>query len=496
MKHVLAIDIGSSSARLIVYRYADGALTALRALSAAYAFRTGADGASEIEAEFLRELIEGLLDALLQQTALPRLDAVGMATFVGNLLGVDADGRACTPIYTYADTRCAAQVELLRAELGEAGLRDSHRRVGCMLHTAYHAPKLLWLQQQGVRAAQWTDLATYLYRAWFKGVDVPCSYSVASWSGIFNGVALTWDSQWLERLGMTVAQLPSLADYTAAQRNLAPEYAARWSALREAPFFLAVGDGAAANIGSGAAAHGAAALTIGTTAALRVISNASEPEVPFGLWRYRIDRRHHLIGGATSEGGNVFQWARQTLQLPDWQTLERLLSERAADAHGLTFLPMLAGERAPHWNPSALGTLHGVRLSTTGVDVLQAALEGVALRLAAIARLLKLPSRPIWAGGGALGASKAWAQIVADALNVPLRLVAEEEPTARGVAILALAALGAAGLTDLPPKVETTLTPRAERASALQQAAERQAALYQALYGNKNSPAGAALDRS
>jgi gluconokinase len=202
-----------------------------------------------------------------------------------------------------------------------------------------------------------------------------------------------------------------------------------------------------------------------------------------------VDARHHLIGGATSEGGNVFQWVRQNFQLPDSESLERTLSERAADAHALTFLPMLAGERAPHWNPSALGTLHGVRLSTTALDVLQAALEGVALRLAAIARLLNLPETPIWAGGGALRASRAWSQMVADALAVPLRLVAEDEPTARGAAIMALAALGEAALTDFPPVVEAVITPRPEGVRALRAAAERQAALYQALYGdvNKNS---------
>jgi gluconokinase len=489
MKHILAIDVGSSSVRLIVYRCAEGALSAHIMLSAPYAFRSDATGASEIEAAFLQALIEGLLDALCARSDLPLIDAVCMATFVANLLGVDAEGRALTPVYTYADTRCAAQVAQLRAALGADGLRESHQRVGCMLHTAYHAPKLLWLSQQGVRPAQWTDFATYLYRAWFGRADMPCSYSVASWSGILDGVKLTWDAEWLTRLGLQAEQLPPLADYCAAQRGLAAAYATRWQALRDVPFFLAVGDGAAANIGSGAAAHGEVALTIGTTAALRVISTEESPSLPHGIWRYRADARHHLIGGATSEGGNVFQWVRQNFQLPDSESLEQLLSARAADAHALTFLPMLAGERAPHWNPSALGTLHGVRLSTTALDVLQAALEGVALRLAAIARLLNLPETPIWAGGGALRASRAWSQMVADALAVPLRLVAEDEPTARGAAIMALAALGEAALTDFPPAVEAVITPRPEGVRALRAAAERQAALYQALYGdvNKNS---------
>lgn len=482
MRHILALDVGSSSARLIVYRCTERSLAALITLSASFAFHTDSTGASEADAEMLRAVIERLLDDLCARPDLPPLDAVCTATFVGNLLGVAADGRALTPIYTYADTRCAPFVDALRAELGESGVRASHQRVGCMLHTAYHPPKLIWLRQVGVQAEQWTDFATYLYRAWFGRADVPCSYSVAAWSGIFDGVALQWDAAWLDRLRLRPEQLPPLADYSAAQHGLASEYAARWQPLRAVPFFLAVGDGAAANIGSGAAAHGETALTIGTTAAIRTISTEHAPDLPFGAWRYRVDARHHLIGGATSEGGNIFQWVRERFHLPDSKTLEAILRQRAADSHGLTFLPMLAGERAPHWNPKAVGTLHGVRLSTDGVDVLHAALEGVALRLAAVARLLKLPQAPIWAGGGALRGSAAWAHIIADALGVPLNLVAEDEPTARGAVIMALAALGDAALTDFPPSVAAVITPRPDHAHALRAAAERHAALYQALY--------------
>ena len=51
--------------------------------------------------------------------------------------------------------------------------------------------------------------------------------------------------------------------------DLAPTYAARWPALANVPFCLAVGDGAAANVGEGCSAPGATALTVGTTGAVR-----------------------------------------------------------------------------------------------------------------------------------------------------------------------------------------------------------------------------------
>jgi len=99
-----------------------------------------------------------------------------------------------------------------------------------------------------------------------------------------------------------------------------------------------------------------------------------------------VDARRHLIGGATNEGGSTIAWVRETFQVPE--DAEAQLVTRPADSHGLTFLPFLTGERSPGYRAEASGTLHGLRAATTPLDVLQAAMEGVALRLAAIAENL------------------------------------------------------------------------------------------------------------
>ncbi|HEX2908763.1 MAG TPA: FGGY-family carbohydrate kinase, partial [Phototrophicaceae bacterium] len=251
---------------------------------------------------------------------------------------------------------------------------------------------------------------------------------------------------------------------------------------------LAVGDGAAANIGSGCVDESRIALTVGTTAALRVVSGDILPHVPEGLWGYRVDGQYLLIGGATTEGGNIFQWAQQTLNLGD--DLETELMKRTPDSHGLTFLPLLAGERSPGWANNATGAIIGLRLSTTPVDMVQAALEGVALRLSLIADQLSDlvdPSVPLVGGGGAVRESPAWAQIIANAINRPLHISEDTEITARGVAILALHALGLCGLTDFPPRIVQTIEPTPAIVAALRAARERQVALYQQTVGN-NTP--------
>lgn len=477
---LLILDIGSSSVRTLLFdERAHLIPDAVVRRETPFIVREG--GAAEIEAELLRHLVEACMDEVLAHPAASSISAVGMTTLVGNLIGVDAAGELITPIYTYADTRSAEAAAALAQEIDAEAL---HQRTGCPIHSAYHPAKLRWLQQTRPelwrKAHRWLDFGTYLYQQWFGGV-IPCSYSVASWSGLLNRASLTWDHTWLSVLGVQPDHLSPLADYSALQRGLNDSYARRWPVLRELPFALAVGDGAAANIGSGAIQPETAALTLGTTAALRRVSLETLPAVPHGLWSYRIDARHHLIGGATNEGGNIFRWLREKLHLPDHASLEAELLKRAPDSHNLTFLPLFAGERSPGWRLDAVGTIHGLHLSTEPLDIVQAALEGVALRLAMIDSQFEMPSSKVIASGGALENSRAWTQIMADALALPITLLAEQELSARGVAVLLLAADGHS-LTGFPPRQLEMIQPRGAGISALKTARERQAELYRRLY--------------
>ncbi|MFW5748927.1 MAG: gluconokinase [Chloroflexota bacterium] len=460
----LIIDMGSSSIRALLF---DAHAQAIPGALARRAHRFSAEATADPVA--LRRLVEACIDDVMAHPAAGSTVAVGMATFVSNLTGLDADGAPATPLYTYADTASSPDADSLRRQADQTA---THARTGCRIHPAYHPAKLHRLRQTQpdlfARVSRWTDFATYCYATWF-GRDVPCSYSVASWSGLLDRHALTWDGPWLDRLGLTRDHLPPLADFDAAQRGLDNTYARRWPALRAAPFFLAVGDGAAANIGSGGGDPAHPVLTIGTTAALRVVDPAPGP-VPLALWAYRVDAARHLIGGATSEGGNVFAWARDTLKL-ETDAIDAVLLKRAPGAHGLTALPLFAGERSPGYHAGATAALHGLRLTTTPLDIVHALLEGVALRLRLIYDHMGRPGDAVLAGGGALTGSAGWAQIVSDVLDVPLHLTDMAEATAAGVALLI-------ARRTPRPTITRTVSPRPGSAEPVAALLDRQAHLY------------------
>ena len=439
---VIALDIGTSSTRATVYD-AQARPVPGRFHQVPHDPRTTADGGVEHDASLLLEAVGICLDAVLAGPRLPEIDGVGISTFWHGLAGFDAADRVSTPVFTWADSRSAEEAELLRAALDEDAL---HARTGCHLHASYWPAKIRWLTrarpEEVRRVVRWGSIGEFIELALFGGARA--SVSMASGTGLLNQDSITWDAEALAAAGIDERQLFRLTDRMEAHRGLRAPWAARWPALRRAAWFPAVGDGAAGSIGSDCTETSRIALNLGTSAALRVVT--MQPGTPpGGLWRYRVDRRRSIVGGATSEGGNVWAWCQDVLRLPNDAAVEAALADASPDGHGLTVLPFLAGERSPGWRADRRGAITGLSLDTTASEIVHAALEAVALRLALVYELLKghaTSDHLVVGSGGALARSPAWARMIADAVGHVVTLFSETEATSRGVAKLTLEALG------------------------------------------------------
>ncbi len=489
---ILTLDIGSSSLRVLLFDARGARVPGVEAREPVH-LRTTPAGASEADADELLVGVFRAIDTALEQAGERAKDIGGVAvdTFVTNLLGVDADGRVVFPLTTYADTRSAGETSGLKADFDEEAF---HNRTGCRFHPSYWPARLRWLYHtwpEGfARVARWLTLGEYLELTLFGETAV--SYSAASWSGLLDRRRLVWVDELLAGLPMDQRHLSPLTDSSHPRRGLKPEFARRWPALARVPWFPAIGDGAAANIGSGAVAPDRVALTVGTSSAMRSVTTADLPSLPSGLWCYRVDGRRSLPGGALTEGGMVFAWMKRVLRVEEDRLkpvsdarlsgLEAALAQMPPDGHGLTVLPFLAGERSPGWRGDARATIHGLTLATTPLDILRAGMEAVAYRIALVYQQLRtlLPDDPeIIAGGGALVHSSTWGQIMADALGRPVTLSRAEEATARGAALLALESLGVLpDLSAAPDLLGETWQPNPAHHAIYQAAIQRQMALY------------------
>lgn len=438
---VLALDVGSSSTRACAHDERGRPLGEF--VHRKYSARTSRDGSAELDA---RELVRAAEAVLAEAGA---ADALGSSCFWHSLLLLDDHHEPLTPVLLWQDRRAVAQADALAERLDEGAV---HERTGCMLHPSYWPAKLAWLAEQGTLAGarRIVSFADYLFLR-LTG-ELRTSLSSASGSGLLDLRARRWDTELLDALGIGEELLPPLSDEPVGTT------------------YPPLGDGACSNLGVGCVTPERAALMIGTSGAYRV-ARAGEPAPRGGLFSYLLDERRVVEGGSISDGGNLLAWLDRTLKLESPEHGE-------PDGHGLTFLPLLGGERSPGWNARAKGAIAGLTFEAGPAELRQAALEGVAYRVAGIAA--RLPEvREVVATGGALQEDAWWMQVFADVLALPVTDSGVEEGSARGAAIHVLEQLGA---EPEPAPLGRTYEPKRERTERYAAARQRQRELYDRLF--------------
>ena len=474
--YILVLDIGTSSVRAALYDLQGNVLPETLVKNERQLTATE-DGGAEIDAGEAFAQIEKAVDDVLAKSAKisGEISHVAASSFWHSLVGVDAHGKPTTSVFGWADTRSTRYVADLRKKFDEA---EVHNRTGARFHSSFWTAKLLWLRKDYAKIFEKTDkwLSFSDYAA-MKLLVTPSSrrlsgerpahtknasagrahdsrqdacatsVSMASATGIYNSRTNDWDAELIKFLKLTRANLPEIVAEDAQTFQLNSKYQKRWERLKNAEWFLAIGDGAANNIGAGCVTKGKAALMIGTSGAMRVAYKGSVPkQIPKGLWCYRIDRKRIIIGGALSDGGGLYRWLKDNLKLNGTDDeIESEIKKRIPDAHGLTFLPFLAGERGTGYHETAHGAVLGLKSATDTTDIAQAALESVAYRFAEIYDQLNKVAKikEITASGGALRESPVWTQIISDVLAQNLSLPDVREASSRGAVLLALESIGA-----------------------------------------------------
>ena len=446
---IVALDAGTSSVRALAFDRL-GRVIAGTEEQLPYSLQTTPDGGATFPAEPLFDLTVRAIDGVAARLGdAASVAAVGSTSFWHSLMGIDAEGTPTTPVFYWADTRSSPEASELRAELDPDVV---WQRTGCRLHSSYWPAKLRWLRRVDAssfrRTTRWLSFAEYALGRLCQDEAGAATICMASGTGLLDVHAMTWDAEMLEVSGIGAGDLSPLVDL-GPPGCLRTDFARRWPALADAMWFPALGDGACANVGSGALGPSRIALTVGTSAAVRMIlpRPAEQPwDVPPGLWAYRLDRQRAVLGGALSNGGNLLRWIWDTTGTDRDDETTRAAAALAPDSTGLTFLPFLAGERSPGWHDDASGVIAGLTVSTRPEHIIRAGMEAVAYRLAAVydrLRPLASPEHEIVASGGAILVMPSWLQITADTLGHPLTASAPgDESTARGAALMAAVAAG------------------------------------------------------
>ena len=443
MKYILGIDIGTGSTKAV----AVGAdCQPLRSEQQHYPTVSSKPGYSEQNPELIwKAFVQCVLQVVDEQGSLP--EAVSLSSAMHSLIAVDRQGIALAPMMTWADARSAEIGEQLRAT--ETGMRI-YRSTGTPIHAMSPLCKLIWLydNQQEVfnKAYKFISIKEYIWFRLFGAYEI--DHSIASCTGLFNIINLDWDTEALGLAKVLPERLSRPVRTGYLRKGLAPS-ASSLSALDEIPFVIGASDGCLANLGTAAIAPGTAALTIGTSGAIRVVSK--HPVFSDAMtFSYLLDEQTYICGGPVNNGGVTLQWllknilGKPELSAADYDALFARIDNVKAGSDGLLFLPYLSGERAPIWDASSCGTFFGLRLQHHQSHLARAVLEGVCYALKDVLDAVAQHTttiNQIHVSGGFVH-SRVWMQVLSDITGKELVLLQTEDASAVGAAYLAMKAIG------------------------------------------------------
>lgn len=409
-----------------------------------------------------RRLMSAAVHALTEVAALARtrgdtVIGIGLSAAMHGLVPMTRDGTPLGALSTWADSRAAAQAAELVADGRAKGL---HARTGTPVHPMSPLVKLAWWSEHDpdlmASTPRWGGVKELLVSALCGRTDL-VDLSCASASGGYDLAGRRWDDEALSIAGVREEQLADVVPTTHVLPGLRTDVARAAELPVDLPVVIGASDGVLANLGIGAVRPDVAAVSLGTSGAMRVV--VPQPTVdPAGrLFCYALTDDHWVVGGAVNNGGSVVRWSALSLAasfdgaVPEGEAADeldaRLLEEAArvpVGSDGLLCLPYLLGERAPWWRSGMRGAYLGLRREHRRPHLVRAAVEGVCQQLALVRdafRSIDLPVSEVRATGGAV-ASPLWITTLAATLDLPVRVADSPEGTGLGACLLAMHALG------------------------------------------------------
>ena len=319
---------------------------------------------------------------------------------------------------------------------------------GLRLDPYFTATKLAWVREND--AAVWegvvagtTALGTvdaYVCARLSGGRLHVTDASNASRTLLFDLRTGDWSDELCELFGVPRAALPRVVPSYGEVGRTDPSV---FLGL-DLPIAGIAGDQQAALFGQGCYDAGRSKCTYGTGSFVLVNTGSapclSERLLTTVAWMAPDGTLTYALEGAVFVTGAAVQWLRDGLQVIGGAAEVEALAGHVPDSGGVVFVPALTGLGAPHWDPTARGTILGITRGTTRAHLARATLDAIAFEVRDVVDAMtseagvSLPSLQV--DGGA-SANDLLCRLQADQLAVPVQRPEVLETTALGAAFLA-----------------------------------------------------------
>jgi xylulokinase len=446
--HAIGFDLGTSGLKAVLVDETGRVVGSTRQ---PYPLEVPAAGWAEQDPDLWWQALLSASRPLLDAGPLP--DAVGLAGQMHSAVVLGPDRAPLCPAILWNDQRTLQQCAEVEERFGAALAGWTGNR----LRTAFTASKVLWLRRH--RPELYARARAILLPKDFLRLRLTGALATdvtdASGTGLFDVQHRRWSGPALDALGVARDWMPVAHESPSLVATVSAEGAAASGLRAGTPVAAGAGDQAAAALGSGAVAPGMLSIILGTSAAVQLATAVAVPD-PNGVFQtfcHALPGTWQLMGGVLSGGGS-FDWygrlagiARPAPAEPaeasvDFELMCQMAEAVPPGAEGLLFLPYLTGEGAPHLDPEARGAWFGLTRRHDHRHLARAVIEGVAFAVRGVveaAEALAGAAREIRITGGG-GRGQIWLRTFANVLGRQITAVGAGDSSARGAALLALAA--------------------------------------------------------
>ena len=447
---VLAVDIGTSSVRVIITNQ-KGLI--LHKEQTTYEIITKSKYMQEQNPDVLADATFETIKKCVNNSKIKsdEICAIGFSAQMYNIFPIDYNGKPLHNMILWSDSRSEEQAERLSMIYGK---RYLYEETGCPMNSLFPISKLMWLREK----------KTEIFNSAFKFISIKAyilekivgeyvtDYSMASATGYFDICALKWSKKALGIINISEDKLEKVVSGTKLLEFVNSDLRNHLNLPMDIRVISGGGDGPLANIGSGAIEEGVINVDLGTSGAARVITDKPVYDSKERLWNYAISDGLWAYGGILSNVGNGFAWlVRNIAEFAYTKSIDEIydlvnnkLKKLPPAVDDLIFIPYLLRARSPYWDDKTKATIYGLTHEHTFVDFVKAYQESIGYNLFSISAIIyeQVVSAPYIILTGGMSNSDYIGQLLADILGKEVRTLITSEGSIMGAAIMTLKACG------------------------------------------------------
>lgn len=449
---ILSIDIGTSACKIAVFNRKGEVIASVNEGYPVYYPQPGfieqkPDEWWEAACRGIKKVIEKA------KITAGEIAGVGVDGQSWSAIAIDKEGKVLFNNPIWMDTRAKDICTRLNREIGADKIFSI---AGNPLQPSYTTPKIKWYQESYPEVYRKIDKVLQSNSYIVYRMTNVASQEKSQGYGLhcFHLKQGIWDKDMAQLLGIPLSFLPDIYDCHDVVGTVSGECAMQTGLLEGTPVVAGGLDAACGTLGAGVYANGQTQEQGGQAGGMSICTDTYTAS-PNLICSFHVIPDKWLLQGGTTGGGGALRWFEgifgeherelaKATGTSSFALLDEMAKQIAPGSDGMIFLPYLAGERSPIWDPNAKGVYYGIDFNKTKAHFVRSLLEGVGYSLLhnlEEAQKVGAQADILRAMGGAAN-SRLWTQMKADITGRRIEVPSSDTATTLGAAILAGIGIG------------------------------------------------------